>query len=254
MILAGFDCTWKAAGAHDRNDWLSIRWTTGTALNQVNREKVRRRLPRREREKLIVAEAVRFFAEVGLEGQTRALAQRLGVTQPLLYRYFPDKEALIERVYEEAFLNDWNPAWENVLAADSRPLTERVVEFYGHYVGMAFNYERVRLAMFVGLRDCGMARRYAAFTNDHLLMPLARAIRAETGMAGEPGPAELALAGGLHGAVVFIGVRRWVYGIETPEDLAAEVRAIIEAFVAGAPAAVARINGLPKAPPLAATG
>ena len=66
--------------------------------------KIRRRLPRKEREKLIVDEAVKFFAEVGFEGQTRALAQRLGVTQPLLYRYFPDKEALIDRVYREVFL------------------------------------------------------------------------------------------------------------------------------------------------------
>jgi len=65
---------------------------------------LRRRLPRHERERLIVEEAVRFFAEVGFEGQTRALAQRLGVTQPLLYRYFPDKGALIERLALDPFV------------------------------------------------------------------------------------------------------------------------------------------------------
>lgn len=34
-----------------------------------------------------------IFAECGFEGQTRELHKRLGITQPLLYRYFPSKEA-----------------------------------------------------------------------------------------------------------------------------------------------------------------
>ncbi len=69
----------------------------------------RKRLPREERERLIVREAVAFFAEVGFDGQTRELARRIGITQPLLYRYFPSKDALIDRVYQEAYLNRWNP-------------------------------------------------------------------------------------------------------------------------------------------------
>ncbi len=76
----------------------------------------RRRLPRNEREKLIVEESIRFFAEVGFEGQTRALAARLGVTQPLLYRYFPDKDSLIDRVYTEVFLESWEESWSKLLA------------------------------------------------------------------------------------------------------------------------------------------
>jgi len=53
-----------------------------------------RRLLPGEREKLIVGEAIRFFSEVGFSGQTRELSRRLGITQPLLYRYFPSKRAL----------------------------------------------------------------------------------------------------------------------------------------------------------------
>ena len=64
----------------------------------------RQRLGRDERERLIVEGAVRFFAEEGFEGQTRRLAARLGITQPLLYRYFPSKRALVERVYQEVFV------------------------------------------------------------------------------------------------------------------------------------------------------
>lgn len=68
-----------------------------------------RRLSGVEREKHIAQEAVRYFAEVGFVGDTRELAQRLGVTQSLLYKYFPSKEALINRVYEEVYLGRWNP-------------------------------------------------------------------------------------------------------------------------------------------------
>jgi AcrR family transcriptional regulator len=56
------------------------------------------RLTGPEREKHIAQEAVKYFAEVGFVGDTRELAQRLGVTQSLLYKYFPSKEALINRV------------------------------------------------------------------------------------------------------------------------------------------------------------
>ena len=56
------------------------------------------RLPREERERRIVQEAIRFFAEAGFGGDTRELAKRVNVTHPLLFRYFPSKDALIERV------------------------------------------------------------------------------------------------------------------------------------------------------------
>ena len=32
-----------------------------------------------------------------------------------LFRYFPTKEALIERVYREVYLNRWQPEWEVLL-------------------------------------------------------------------------------------------------------------------------------------------
>ena len=63
-----------------------------------------RRLTPEARERQIVEGAVAYFAEVGLDGHTRELARRLGITQPLLFRYFPTKAALIERIYEEVYL------------------------------------------------------------------------------------------------------------------------------------------------------
>ena len=46
----------------------------------------RRRLAPEDREHEIVQSAISFFARHGFEGSTRDLAQRLGVSQSLLYR------------------------------------------------------------------------------------------------------------------------------------------------------------------------
>ena len=53
-------------------------------------------------------------------GQTRELAQRLGVTQPLIYRYFPTKQDLIDRVYEEVFVGRWRPEWTDLIRTKPR--------------------------------------------------------------------------------------------------------------------------------------
>jgi len=67
----------------------------------LSKTALRRRLVPAEREQMIVAEAIRFFAEFGFSAPARALARRLGITQPLLYRYLPTKDHLIQRLYEE---------------------------------------------------------------------------------------------------------------------------------------------------------
>src|ERR1700694_4051807 len=100
----------------------------------------RTRLATDERERLIARGAVAFFCEVGFGGQTRELAKRLGVTQPLLYRYFPNKEALIERVYREVYLNRWDPRWEELLDDRTRPARERILALYRDYAQGGLSY------------------------------------------------------------------------------------------------------------------
>jgi AcrR family transcriptional regulator len=81
-----------------------------------------RRLFPTDREKSIVAAATAFFAEHGLGGQTRELAAALRITQPLLYRYFSSKDALIEGVYQEVFVGSWIRSGRNWLRTAGFPL------------------------------------------------------------------------------------------------------------------------------------
>ncbi|MEQ1659402.1 MAG: TetR/AcrR family transcriptional regulator, partial [Hylemonella sp.] len=110
------------------------------------------RLSGPEREQQIVRGAVEFFSEVGMGGDTRELARRLGVTQSLIYKYFPNKDALIDRVYQEVYLGRWNPFWESVIRDRSIPLEERLVSLYIEYSKVALTRDWVRIFMFSGLR------------------------------------------------------------------------------------------------------
>jgi AcrR family transcriptional regulator len=61
-----------------------------------------RRLDREARRRQILSTALSCFAERGFSGTTtRELAQRVGITEAALYRYFPSKESLYAAILDE---------------------------------------------------------------------------------------------------------------------------------------------------------
>lgn len=198
----------------------------------------RKRLPRDERERLILDEAIKFFAEVGFEGQTRALADRLGVTQPLLYRYFPDKDSLIERVFEEIYLKQWRPEWIAQLTDRSQTLADRLIRFYQDYCATTFRPEWVRIFMYAGLKGESINQRYLNAVHENLLTPLCGELRAMHGLPSlEEQPlseAEVNLAWAMHGAVFHIAMRRWIYSLPQAGDIGDIIALTVRSFLHGA--------------------
>lgn len=203
----------------------------------------RRRLRPEERERLIAQEAVRFFAEHGFEGQTRELARRIGITQPLLYRYFPSKEALIERVYQEVFVGHWKPEWQSWLADRRQPLRDRLLRFYQDYARAILSYEWVRLFTFSGLKGLDINTRYLQLLRDTIFPSVVAEVRHAYGQPGFQSvpirEAEIEIVWGLHAAIFYLGVRRWIYGLAIPVDLDAVIADKVTAFLEGAPAIMA---------------
>src|SRR5215472_10612237 len=103
-----------------------------------------KRLSPDDRRKEFVAKATEFFAEHGFGGGTRDLARRLGVTQPLLYRYFPSKDDLIKEVYRTVYLEPLETGWDKLLTDRSRPLRDRLIEFYRGYTNVLFSRKWIR--------------------------------------------------------------------------------------------------------------
>ena len=199
----------------------------------------RLRLKPADREKMIVAGAVRFFAEVGFEGQTRELARRLGITQPLLYRYFPSKQKLIERVYSEFFINRLSAEDEKALVDRKVPLRERLTRFYLAYARRTVTYEWVRIYMFSGLKGVGLNARYQKLLRARVFTPVIGEIRHELGLpttaALKPLEAEIEHVWDLHAVMFYLGVRKWIYGMDWPEDLETAVSRRVAAFLDGVP-------------------
>ena len=213
----------------------------------------RQRLSPSEREQHIVEGAIQFFAEVGFAGQTRELAQRLGISQPLLYRYFPTKQDLIERVYDEVFIGRWKIEWEQLIADRAMPLRERLIDFYDAYATDALTYEWIRIYMFAGLSGEDINRRYIELLENRLLIPICAEIRAD---AGAPDPdavpisdLEIEAAWNIHAAIFYYFVRKFIYRSPVEQDLAAYISDTVDRTLDGARAVTRETVGArpPKA-------
>jgi AcrR family transcriptional regulator len=198
----------------------------------------KKRMSGPERERMIALEAVRFFAEVGFDGDTRELARRVGVTQSLMYKYFPNKAALIDRVYEEVYLGRWDPFWETVLRDRTKPLEERLTTLYTAYAKTALTWDWVRIFMFSGLRGAGINRRYLDVLRKRILEPIATELRHELGLpevAEVPlGTAEIELIWGINARIFYFGQRHWIFDVPVEAPLDDMIALTIRHFMAGA--------------------
>lgn len=202
----------------------------------VSKPPQKRRMSPDEREQEIVRAAVLFFAEFGFEGQTRELAKRLGITQPLLYRYFPNKDALVERVYQDVFLRRWNPFWEETVADRSKPLEERLQAFYRDYSRAIVTYEWVRLFMFSGLKGLDFNTRYLELLRSRIFNLIVQELReAHGGPTPETHPAtpmEIEAIWGLHASIFYLGVRKFIYNLPV-DDIQKVVEVEVKVFLSG---------------------
>ena len=202
-----------------------------------------RRLSPDDREQEIVREAVIFFAEFGFEGNTRELARRLGITQPLLYRYFPTKDALVEKVYEAVFMRRWNPFWEDLLQDRTKTLHQRLREFYKDYSKVILSYEWVRLFMFAGLKGLDFNTRYLELLRQRVFSVIIGELRVE--YQREPvsnvpiTTLEVEAVWGLHAAIFYLGVRKFIYDMPV-DNIQTVVEMELDVFLNGVPTVLSK--------------
>ena len=179
---------------------------------------------REAREAQIIAGATQFFAEHGLDAHTRQLSAFLGITQPLLYRYFPSKQHLLDRIFDELFVKRWDPRWKMLLADDSLPLAERIRVFYQEFDEQILSREWVRLFIFSGLGGYSYNRRVFRKLASDIFRPLCLALRKQHGVAAaglqEITREELEMLWELHGVVFYHRLRQYVYGMQVSMPIA----------------------------------
>lgn len=137
------------------------------------------RLPPADRENMILEAATDFFANNGFSGQTRDLAIQIGISQSLIFRYFSSKDALLEKVYQRVFLTRWSPFWTENLQDRSRPIRQRLKEFYRIYLAAVDDPRWVRIVMYSSLAGRDLARRWMSRVVETLLGVIAEEINVE---------------------------------------------------------------------------
>jgi len=194
-----------------------------------------KRLSPEDRKRDFIQKAAELFAEEGFGGGTRELARKLGVTQPLLYRYFPSKEDLIEAVYRSVFLDRWNPEWDTLLANRSVPIRTRLELFYCSYTDAIFSREWMRIYFFAGLKDLDLNRRYIEIVQARILTRIIEEYRHEAGLPPQPKPtaAEMELVWLLQGGIFYYGVRKHLYGLPVHEDKDRVIANALDVFLEG---------------------
>lgn len=203
----------------------------------------RKRLSSEERREEFVQKATEFFAEEGFASSTRDLAKRLGVTQPLLYRYFASKDDLISEVYEAIYVRRWRAEWDAMLVDQTKPLRDRLIDFYHDYTQVAFQRDWMRIFLFAGLKEGGINRRYLERLRKRILVPIIREYRREKGMlTREVSNIETELVWSVHGGLYYYGIRTEIYGQKPSSDLEFVVETSVDSLLEG----LDRLHGVSK--------
>ncbi len=175
---------------------------------------LRRRMNTVDRQKQIIDGAIQFFARYGMDGQLRNLTEELGITHTLLYHYFPTKDALIKKVYQEVFERRWKTEWEDLLDDKTLQPEAKLNAFYLDYSASVLTYDFVRILIYSGLSDHAISDRFFESLRSRLIPRLIRETRkyCQRNTRAKPSNRELELLMGLHGGIFYIGIRRWIYG------------------------------------------
>jgi AcrR family transcriptional regulator len=195
------------------------------------------------RVKQIVIGAAKFFSEHGLNAQTRELAGSLGIAQPLLYRYFPSKRALIDSVFAEFFENRWSSDWTAQIRDGSLSIEHRLRRFYLEYNQLLLTRDWVRLFMYAELAGYGFGKKLIKKLTEEILFPLASVMRDHYGAPSSSQhpitPEEIGLLLDLHGVIIYKSIRRHVYGVRS----ALKWESILDDFVLHLQGAMPRLYG-----------
>ncbi len=193
-----------------------------------------KRLPAHERRGLILEEAAAFFAENGFSASTRDLADRLGVRQALLYKYFASKEALIEEVFKQVFSEDSESRSARAYGNNGAPIETKVHAFV---LGMMDSGDQLRLrlslrAMLDGHRQVGLLEPGVVAS---LTRPLIAELRKAEGLPDletkELVQAESDMILMLYGAVMFARIRDQFFSAGETVDTAARSEMFVKQFL-----------------------
>jgi AcrR family transcriptional regulator len=179
----------------------------------TDEKQIKLRLPPQERKAQFINKAIEFFSQEGFDSSTRQLAAKLNVTQPLLYRYFPSKDDLINQVYEAVYICRWDENWDKLLRDQSKSLEERLNIFYQKYTAKVFEDKWLRIFLFSGLKGIEINKRYLKFVQENVIQVIGdQYLKAYKPQQLRLTDREQEIIWVTHGSLIYYGIRKHVYG------------------------------------------
>jgi AcrR family transcriptional regulator len=198
------------------------------------RKAPRKRLGREERKSLILETAAEYLSENGFPVRTRRLAAAAGISQRLIYYFFPNKQALIDEIYDRAIAGPFKMTWFADLKDRSRPIADRLRDFYMDYFETLLTRRWTRLLIYSSFSKQNMAPKYIQGIILRLLETIVEEVAADRRVIlPKSKPIIHEIGWVLHGAVSHLAIRRHLFhaNLNVPEDLV--VNAQITAFLVG---------------------
>lgn len=178
----------------------------------TDEKQIKLRLPPQERKAQFINKAIEFFSQEGFDSSTRKLAAKLNVTQPLLYRYFPSKDDLINQVYEAVYMGRWDDNWDKLLRDQSKSLEERLNIFYQQYTAKVFEDKWLRIFLFSGLKGIEINKRYLKFVQENVIQVIGdQYLKAYKPQQLRLTDREQEIIWVTHGSLIYYGIRKHVY-------------------------------------------
>ncbi|MBO6541076.1 MAG: TetR/AcrR family transcriptional regulator [Rhizobiaceae bacterium] len=195
---------------------------------------IKRKLSAAERRTAYIEGAIRCFSEIGFDASTREIARFLGVTQPLLYKYFPSKEELINEVYRHVYLGRWGKNWASQLHNRAIPIRERLIDFYIDYYRSVFDRDWLRIYLFSALRGAKINKWYVEMLEAQVIRPIALELKREliSTEGQNASEAEVEAVWSLQSSVYYYGVRSLVYEVEPSVDVATMIANSVDSLMA----------------------
>ena len=207
--------------------------TGNTLKNQSNKaQETRRRLPYDVRRAQIIEKSIEYMTEHGVNADTRSIARACGVSQRLLYRFFPSKAELLKEIYSEVIEVPFNGQWLGELRDRSVPAEERMIRFYLRYDEEVLTNRWWRLFLSSSMEHGSMHTDFMNARIYALLDVLVSEAAHETGVTPPDDRAMLYEIGwALHGNISHYSLRKHLYGARTNRPPSEVIGMYVRAFL-----------------------
>jgi AcrR family transcriptional regulator len=190
----------------------------------------RKRLPPAERRAQLLDIASKILAEEGAD-QLRVpnLAERAGVTRPVVYRFFENRQAIVHALVEE-FANHLETEFDDALSVQDTELGELVRRFVNTTCDVIQEHGPGAWLLLSGVAFDGETGEHVAQIEERLSAPWQRRVARVTNVDGRTADAVASVLVSSSRAVLRLWIQRKLEREEVVEVLHRCVRALLEEF------------------------